>query len=235
MPAGYHFILASPSGLVSLDVPRLFAEWMVIALVAAIPLLIPQRQKGNAPRASEKGAHKPSPQPPPELIQKETAETLLRKLVESPNPSNAAARYILARLLERKRILKHRDTVRAENGGELLVYEHTSTGELFTIPDPHLRLDQLEQVQQEIAALLHPPTEDAKAKSANVPSTASALDERRPVWTYKEPIPIFEQLLNQKQRLWSSLCGFGFRPSKGAWTSAIMKRAFGRKKRGAEQ
>jgi hypothetical protein len=116
------------------------------------------------------GEYKMPAPPPPEAIQKETAETLLRKLVESTDPSHAAARYILAVMLERKRILKHRDTVREENGGELLVYEHARTGESFTLPDPHLRLDQLLQVQQEVAALLHPATENAKAEPVIGPS-----------------------------------------------------------------
>ena len=116
------------------------------------------------------GEYKMPPPPAPEAIQKETAETLLRKLVESTDPSHAATRYILAVMLERKRILKHRDTVHQENGDELLVYEHAGTGESFTIPDPHLRLDQLEQVQQEVAALLHPATESAKAEPLSGPS-----------------------------------------------------------------
>lgn len=116
------------------------------------------------------GVYKLPPPPPPEPIQKETAETLLRKLVESTDPSHAAARYILAVMLERKRILKHRDTVREDDGHELLVYEHGRTGESFTLPDPHLRLDQLAQVQEEVAALLRPTTESAKAGPANGPS-----------------------------------------------------------------
>ncbi len=95
----------------------------------------------------------PAP-PPPEPIEKETAETLLRRLVESADPSQAAARYILAVMLERKRLLKHRDTVRDDQGNELLVYEHARTGESFTIPDPHLRLDQLADVQQQVGGLL---------------------------------------------------------------------------------
>jgi hypothetical protein len=97
----------------------------------------------------------PAP-PPPEPLQKETAETLLRKLAESTDPSHAAARYILAVMLERKKILKHRDTVREDNGVELLVYEHTRSGESFTIPDPHLRLDQLAEIQEQVVGLLHP-------------------------------------------------------------------------------
>lgn len=93
----------------------------------------------------------PAP-PPPEAIQKDTAETLLRKLVETKDPNQAGACYILAVMLERKRILKHRDTIE----DNLLVYEHAGTGESFTVPDPKLRLDQLEDVQRQVAELLQP-------------------------------------------------------------------------------
>ena len=116
------------------------------------------------------GEYKVPAPPPPEPIQKATAETLLRKLVESPDPSHAATRYILAVMLERKRILKHRDTVHEENGDDLLVYEHARTGDSFTIPDPHLRLDQLAHVQEEVAALLAPTPDGAKAEPVTEPS-----------------------------------------------------------------
>jgi len=97
------------------------------------------------------------PAPPPvEAIQKETAETLLRKLVESTDPNHASARYILAVMLERKKLLKHRDTVTDAQGNELLIYEHAQTGESFTVPDPHLRLDQLAEVQEHVSELLAP-------------------------------------------------------------------------------
>jgi hypothetical protein len=55
-------------------------------------------------------------------------------------------------MLERKRILKHRDTLE----GDVLVYEHAATGESFAVPDPKLRLDQLEEVQRQVAELLQP-------------------------------------------------------------------------------
>jgi len=97
----------------------------------------------------------PAP-PPPEPIQKDTAETLLRKLAEAKNPNQAGACYILAVMLERKRILKHRDTATDEAGNDLLVYEHAGSGESFTVPDPKLRLDQLEEVQRQVAELLQP-------------------------------------------------------------------------------
>lgn len=118
------------------------------------------------------GQYKLPPPPAPEPIQKETAETLLRKLLESQDPAQAAARYILAVMLERKRVLRHRDTV--QNGGqEVLVYEHASTGESFTLPDPHLRLDQLEEVQRQVAELLQPATADSEKTVAD-PSAGPA-------------------------------------------------------------
>jgi hypothetical protein len=111
----------------------------------------------------------PAP-PPPEPLQKETAETLLRKLVESTDPTHAAARYILAVMLERKKILKHRDTAQDEQGNDLLIYEHAKSGESFTIPDPHLRLDQLAEIQSQVAGLLHP----SAASEAPAPESTDA-------------------------------------------------------------
>ncbi len=102
------------------------------------------------------GEYKLPAPPPPEPIQKDTAETLLRKLVEAKDPNRAGACYILAVMLERKKILRHRDTVTDEAGNELLVYEHAGTGDSFTVPDPRLRLDQLEEVQRQVAELLQP-------------------------------------------------------------------------------
>jgi hypothetical protein len=34
------------------------------------------------------------------------------------------------------------------------IYEHVKTGEVFVIPDPQLRLEQIADVQQQIAGLL---------------------------------------------------------------------------------
>jgi hypothetical protein len=115
--------------------------------------------------------------PAAEPIQKETAETLLRKLVEDADPGKAGARYILAVMLERKRILKHRETVSQKVGADVLVYEHARTGESFTIPDPHLRLDQLQEVQAQIAMLLQPAAESAEAAPSQVAASGSSVKE----------------------------------------------------------
>jgi hypothetical protein len=65
----------------------------------------------------------------------------------------ANARYILALMLERKRLLKEVETKEAD-GGLTRIYEHVKTGELFIIPDPQLRLDQMAEVQSQVAELL---------------------------------------------------------------------------------
>ena len=103
------------------------------------------------------GEFKTPPPPPPEPLAKDRAEALLRKLMATPDAAQASVRYILAVMLERKRILKHRDTLRDEAGRDALVYEHARTGESFTIPDPHLRLDQLTDVQRQVTELLESP------------------------------------------------------------------------------
>jgi hypothetical protein len=93
------------------------------------------------------------PTPPVDAIHKDTAETLLRKLIEQNDPRYAPAAFILAVMLERKRILKVKEQI-ARDGKRVFIYEQPKTGDMFTIADPNLRLDQLEQVQRDVAALL---------------------------------------------------------------------------------
>jgi hypothetical protein len=93
------------------------------------------------------------PAAPPDAIQKETAETLLRKLLQLNDPSHAGALFILAVMLERKRLFQVKAQLNQE-GRRAFVYEHAKSGDLFTIPDPHLQLDQLEEVQRDVADLL---------------------------------------------------------------------------------
>lgn len=93
------------------------------------------------------------PPPEPEPIQKETAESLLRKLIENRDPSHEAALFILAVMLERKRLLKVKAQL-TEEGRRIFVYEHSKSGDLFHIADPNLQLAQLEKVQRDVASLL---------------------------------------------------------------------------------
>jgi hypothetical protein len=94
-----------------------------------------------------------APPPPTDPIKKETAETLLRKLIDLNNPIYVPAAYILAVMLERKRLLKVKEQI-IRDGHRTFIYEQPATGDVFTITDPNLHLDQLEQVQREVATLL---------------------------------------------------------------------------------
>jgi hypothetical protein len=94
-----------------------------------------------------------APPPPTEPIQKETAESLLRKLIELNDPQYIPAAYILAVMLERKRLLKVKEQL-IRNGQRVFIYEQPRTGDVFTIVDPNLQLNQLEAVQHDVAALL---------------------------------------------------------------------------------
>jgi len=77
----------------------------------------------------------------------------LRKLIGQNDPRHAAAGYILAVMLERKRILKVKEQI-VRDGQRVFIYEQPKTGDIFTIADPNLRLDQLEEVQRDVAMLL---------------------------------------------------------------------------------
>ena len=110
-----------------------------------------QRNENIRPFSFWKSRYEPLPQTP-EPLPRENAEQLFRRLVALPNPP-ANACYVLAAMLERKRILKQIKTETVE-GGRVLVYEHGASGDVFIVPDPGLRLDELEAVQNEVAELL---------------------------------------------------------------------------------
>jgi hypothetical protein len=63
------------------------------------------------------------------------------------------------------------------DGKRVFIYEQPGTGDVFTIADPNLRLNQLEAVQRDVAALLehglNPPAPVAPAEpAAALPATS---------------------------------------------------------------
>jgi hypothetical protein len=90
------------------------------------------------------------PPPPPEPLAKQDAEGILRKLIEENSDATKNSRYILALMLERKRLLRPMEST----DPDVLVYERTGTGETFLIPNPRLALSQVPEVQKEVSALL---------------------------------------------------------------------------------
>lgn len=96
---------------------------------------------------------KPAPKKEPPF-REENAEDLLQDLLEQKNPDTVNTVYILALMLERKRILIERGTLQDVDGGLVRVYEKKDGGETYMIQDPQLNLNQLADVQQEVALQL---------------------------------------------------------------------------------
>ena len=123
--------------------------------------------------------------PPPVVdpIHKDTAETLLRKLIEQNDPRYAPAGYILAVMLERKRVLKVKEQI-VRDGKRVFIYEQPKTGDVFTIADPDLRLDQLEAVQRDVAQLLehglNPPAPTGEAPTPQPEQNSTEVNQAIP-------------------------------------------------------
>jgi hypothetical protein len=109
------------------------------------------RNENIQPFSFWKSRYEPPPATPPEPLAKESAEELLRRLLAGSRQPNAC--YVLALMLERKRVLKQVKTEESEDGA-VLIYEHSKTGDVFIVPNVRLRLDELEAVQNEVAHLL---------------------------------------------------------------------------------
>lgn len=104
-----------------------------------------------------RGVFEMPPPAPLEALKKETAESLLRSLVTKNDPANGNVMFILAVMLERRRMLVERDVRKQDDGKLVRVYEQRKTGDTFIIVDPQLRLDQIEHVQTEVMAMLSAP------------------------------------------------------------------------------
>jgi hypothetical protein len=112
-----------------------------------------KRNENLQPFSFWRSRYEPPSPPPPEPLPKENAEELFRRLVSAGDSANANACYVLAAMLERKRLLKQIQTEDRDRG-RVLIYEHVKTGDVFVVPDPQLLLDELEDVQREVAGLM---------------------------------------------------------------------------------
>lgn len=88
-----------------------------------------------------------------EAVKKETAEGLLRRLIEEDAEHTENARFVLAVMLERQKLLRETDR---QTIGEtrLLVYEHRKTGDVFLVRDPLIPLTEVDRIQEEVVVLL---------------------------------------------------------------------------------
>jgi hypothetical protein len=104
----------------------------------------------DLPFSAWRSKFEPPAPPPPEPLPRDDAEGMLRRLIESNDPAHTNTRYLLAVMLERKRVLRPQPS--PDKG--TLVYERAGTGETFIIVDPNLSLSDLVAVQEEVSALL---------------------------------------------------------------------------------
>jgi hypothetical protein len=122
------------------------------------------------------GVYEAPPAAPPDPIKKENAESLLRRIIALNDPRFAAASFILAVMLERKRLFKIKEQY-VRDGRRIFIYEQPSTGDLFTILDPDLQLKQLDQVQHDVALLL----EQGLPPDGTLPALPAVISPETPV------------------------------------------------------
>lgn len=89
-----------------------------------------------------------------EIVKRESAESLFRRLVVLEDPAMQSIVYVLAVMLERGKRLVERGKRPHESGGILRIYEEKATGDSFVVLDPRLKLDQIAKVQEDVVALL---------------------------------------------------------------------------------
>ena len=88
-------------------------------------------------------------------IQRSIAENLLKKYLHSSEPSHKNLCYVLALMLERKKIFVQRQkTEEKQSGRKFIVYEHGKSGDTYLIEDPQLNISEISAVQKQIDSIL---------------------------------------------------------------------------------
>jgi hypothetical protein len=111
-----------------------------------------ERNDNIEPFSFWRSKYDPPAPPPAEPLPRDDAEGLLRRLIQENDPAYANVRYILALMLERKRVIRPLES----SDDDMLVYEHLSTGETLVLANPKLSFDRIPEVQREVSALLDP-------------------------------------------------------------------------------
>ncbi len=120
--------------------------------------------------SSWKGIFQVPPPPTQRTARKEDVETLLRRLIDEQDPDKRPMIFVLAVILERKRILIERAVHTRPDGLRQSIYEHRKTGETLVVTDPELQIDDLgeleEQVANQLAQTAQPAVEPNPRKDA---------------------------------------------------------------------
>lgn len=130
-----------------------------------------------------------------EVVTKESAEELLSRLIEEDQEHTENARYILAVMLERQKLLKETDNQETPNG-ILRIYEHRKNGDVYIVLDPNIPLDQVEAVQIEVSQLLDGDKEDPEEENREGEAQAnddSGSEQGKEADTEASPLPETEE------------------------------------------
>lgn len=112
--------------------------------------------------------------------EKLSAEEILTRLVVEDEEHTENARFILAVMLERQKLLRETDSQRTATG-IIRVYEHRKTGEVFIVKDPDIPLSQVDEVQKEVFILLE---NNGRSPEPDVAETSESSDE----------VPLFDEV-----------------------------------------
>ena len=118
-------------------------------------------------------------------IQQLSPEELLERLIEEDQEHTENTRYILAVMLERKKLLRETDSQQMPNG-IMRVYEHRKNGEVYLVRDPNIPLDEVEKVQEEVFVLLENNGRLPEPEPEPEPETEEATSDEQEA-TQEEP------------------------------------------------
>ena len=88
-----------------------------------------------------------------DVVDKEDAETALKRMIDENDPATENTRHLLALMLERKKILKQIDA-QEKDGRRLVIYCRRKTQEIYIVPDPGLGLDEIASLQAEVIDMI---------------------------------------------------------------------------------
>jgi hypothetical protein len=122
----------------------------------------------------------------PQVVAKESAESLLRRLIDEDEAHTENARYILAVMLERKKTLRETD-VRETEESLLRIYEQPKSGEVFIVKDPQLHLDEIELIQEGVLELLNGGAKPRAERPVATPDADAETQTQTQTEVHSEP------------------------------------------------
>lgn len=108
-----------------------------------------ERNDNIRPLSFWKSKFKPLPPTQTDAVGKHDAESELRRLLDEGAHQSPKVCYLLALLLERKRVLRVKDRLKIGDNSTV-VYEHADTQETFIVPEVELSLTDIESLQTEM-------------------------------------------------------------------------------------